>query len=136
MFPLLAPNPGQITPQVGSKKHSSNASAEALPVKKKKKVQAEDLPACTFCGSNAKTLAKVCESLAAVVEEEPVTPAEKGSQALTPALASLDEELEFEGEDAAERLRRKGTLSMSPVEEKIPLVVQPEDEVAETAALQ
>jgi len=148
MFPLLAPNPGQITPQAGSKKCSGNASAGALPVKKKKvqaealpvkkkKVQAEALPARSLCGSNAKILAKVCKSLAAVVEEkELVTLAEKGSPALTPALASSDRELEFEGEDAAVRLQREGTPLIGPVEEEIPPVVQPEDEAAETAALQ
>jgi len=48
----------------------------------------------------------------------------------------LDEELEFAGEDAAERLRCKGTPSIGPVEEEIPLVVQPEDETAETAVPQ
>jgi len=36
MFLLLAPKSRQITPQVGSKKRSGNASVEALPVKKKK----------------------------------------------------------------------------------------------------
>jgi len=137
MFLLLAPNLRQITPQVGSKKRSSNASAEALPAKKKKKIQAKDLPMRSLCSSNAKTLAKVCELLAAVLEEkEPVTPAEKGGWALTPALASLDEELEFEGEDAPERMQRKGTPLMGPVEEEIPPVVQPKDEIAETAAAQ
>jgi len=69
MFPLLAPNPGQITPQVGSKKRSGSASAEASPAKKKK-VRAKDLPARSLCSSNVKTLAKVCELLAAVWEEK------------------------------------------------------------------
>jgi len=137
MFPLLTPNSRQITPQVSSKKRSGNASAEASLAKKKKKVQAKDLPARSLCSSNAKTSAKVCESLVVVLEEkEPVTPAEKGGWALMPALASSDEGSEFKGENAAEHLRRKGTLSMDPVEEEIPLVVQPEDEVAETAAPQ
>jgi len=82
-------------------------------------------------------LAKVCKLLAAVVEEkEPVTPAENSGWALMPALASLDEELEFEGEDAAARLRRKGDLLIGPIEEEIPPVVQLEDEAAETAAPQ
>jgi len=55
---------------------------------------------------------------------------------LTPAVASLDEELEFKGEDAAVRSRRKGTPLMGTVEEEVPPVVQPGDEAAETAAPQ
>jgi len=136
MVPLLAPNPGQITLQVSSKKRSGSASAEASPAKKKK-VWAEDSPARSLCGSNVKTLARVCELLAAVREEkEPETPKEKGSRDLTPMLGSSDEGSEFEGERAAERSLREGTLSMDRVEEEIPPVVQLEDEVTETAAPQ
>jgi len=136
MFPLLVPNPGQITPQVGSKKRSGGASAEASPAKKKR-VRAEDSPARSLCGSNVKTLAKVCEWLAAVREEkEPETPTEKGSWDSTPVRGSSDKGLEFEGERATERSLLKGTLLAYLVGEEIPPVVQPEDEVAETEAPQ
>jgi len=104
---------------------------------KKKKVWAKDLPARSLCGSNAKTLAKVCELLAtAQGEKEPRTPTEKGSQDLTPVRGSSDKGLEFEGERAAERSLLEGTPLGDPIEEEIPPVVQPEDEIAETTALQ
>jgi len=136
IFLLLAPNPGQITPQVSSKKRSGGASAEASPLKKKR-VQVEESPARSLCGSNVKTSARVRELLAAAQEEkEPGTPTEKGSQDLTPVRGSSDEGSELEGEGAAERSLLKGTLSADPVEDEIPPVVQPEDEVAETEAQQ
>jgi len=49
---------------------------------------------------------------------------------------SSDKGSEFEGEGATERLLLEGTLLADPVGEEIPLVVQPEDEVAETEAPQ
>jgi len=136
MFPLLAPNPGQITPQVGSKKHSSGASAESLP-SKKKRVCVEESPARSFRGSNVKTLARVREMLAAAQKKKELeTSTEKGSRDSTPVPGSSDEGSEFEEERSAERLLPEGTLSVDPVVEEIPLVVEPEDEVAETEALQ
>jgi len=109
MFPLLAPNPGQITPQVGSKKRSGGASAEASP-SKKKRVRAEDLPARSLRGSNVKTSTRVCELLAAAQEErEPETPTEKGSQDSTPVRGSSDKGSEFEGKGATERSLLEGS---------------------------
>jgi len=136
MFPLLAPNPGQITPQVGSKKRSGGASAEASPAKKKR-VRAEDLPARSLYGSSVKTSARVREMLAAAKKKKELeTPSEKGSRDSTPDGGSLDEGLEFEREESAERSLPEGTPPVDPVVEEIPPVVPPGDEVAETEALQ
>jgi len=136
MFPLLAPNPGQITPQVGSKKRSGGASAESS-LLKRKRVCVEESPARSLRGSNVKTSAKVREMLAAAQKKKGLkTPSEKGSRDLTPDGGSSDEGSEFEREGSAERLLPEGTPPVNPVVEEIPPVVPPGDEVAETEAPQ